>query len=36
MRRAPLSVLGILLVTGLASGPVVAQELKDLYFGEAL
>jgi tetratricopeptide (TPR) repeat protein len=36
MRRAPLSVLGILLVTGLASGPGLAQELKDLYFGEAL
>jgi tetratricopeptide (TPR) repeat protein len=36
MRRAPLSVLGILLVSGLASGSVVAQELKDLYFGEAL
>ncbi len=36
MRRAPLSVLGLLLVTGLASGPAPAQELKDLYFGEAL
>jgi len=36
MRRAPLSVLGLLLVTGLAAGPVHAQELKDLYFGEAL
>ena len=36
MRRAPLSVLGLLLVTGLASSPVPAQELKDLYFGEAL
>ena len=36
MRRAPLFVLGFLLVTRLASGPVHAQELKDLYFGEAL
>ena len=36
MRRAPISVLGLLLVTGLASSPVPAQELKDLYFGEAL
>ena len=36
MRRAPLSVLGLLLVTGLAAGPVHAQQLKDLYFGEAL
>ena len=36
MRRAPLSVLGLLLATGLAAGPVHAQELKDLYFGEAL
>ena len=36
MRRAPLFMLGLLLVTRLASGPVHAQELKDLYFGEAL
>ncbi len=36
MRRAPLFGLGLLLVTGLASGPAPAQELKDLYFGEAL
>ena len=36
MRRTPLFVLGLLLVTGLAWGPVPAQELKDLYFGEAL
>lgn len=36
MRRAPLTVLGLLLVTGLASGLVHSQELKDLYFGEAL
>ena len=36
MRRTPLFVLGLLLVTRLASGPVHAQELKDLYFGEAL
>ena len=36
MRRAPLSVLGLLLVTGLVSSPVHSQELKDLYFGEAL
>jgi predicted negative regulator of RcsB-dependent stress response len=36
MRRAPLFVLRLLLVTGLAAGPVHAEELKDLYFGEAL
>jgi len=36
VRRTPLFVLGLLLVTRLASGPVHAQELKDLYFGEAL
>jgi tetratricopeptide (TPR) repeat protein len=36
MLRAPLKVLGFLLVTLLASGPGRAEELKDLYFGEAL
>ena len=36
MRRAPLSVLGLLLVAGLAAVPVKGEELKDLYFGEAL
>jgi len=36
MRRAPLSVLGLLLCTSLASSPSRSDELKDLYFGEAL
>ncbi len=36
MRRAPLSVLGLLLFAGLAAGPSQGEELKDLYFGEAL
>lgn len=36
MRRAPNSVLGLLLIAGLAAGPSQAEELKDLYFGEAL
>ena len=36
MRRAPNSVLGLLLIAGLATGPSQAEELKDLYFGEAL
>ena len=36
MRRAPHSVLGLLLIAGLATGPSQGEELKDLYFGEAL
>lgn len=36
MRRAPLSVLGLLLCSSLASSPSRSDELKDLYFGEAL
>lgn len=36
MRRAPYSVLGLLLIAGLATGPSQGEELKDLYFGEAL
>ena len=36
MLRAPLNVLGLLLATGLAASPVKGDELKDLYFGEAL
>jgi len=36
MRRAPSSVLGLLLTVGLATSPGRAEELKDLYFGEAL
>lgn len=36
MRRAPLSVLGLLLVATLAASPARAEALKDLYFGEAL
>ena len=36
MRRAPLSVLGLLLCISLASSPSRSDELKDLYFGEAL
>jgi len=36
MRRAPNSVLGLLLIAGLATGPSQAEELNDLYFGEAL
>jgi predicted negative regulator of RcsB-dependent stress response len=36
MRRAHLFVLRLLLVIGLAASPVHAEELKDLYFGEAL
>jgi tetratricopeptide (TPR) repeat protein len=36
MRRAPNFVLGLLLIAGLAAGPSQAEELKDLYFGEAL
>jgi len=36
MNRARLSVVGLLLVFGLVSSPAEAQQLKDLYFGEAL
>ena len=36
MGRAPLSVLGLLLCISLASSPSHSDELKDLYFGEAL
>lgn len=36
MARAPSSVLGLLLVSALALSPVQAEDLKDLYFGEAL
>jgi len=36
MRRAPSSVLGLLLCASLASSPSRSDELKDLYFGEAL
>jgi tetratricopeptide (TPR) repeat protein len=36
MIRAPLSVLGLLLATGLTAGPSHGDELNDLYFGEAL
>ena len=36
MRRAPYSVLGLLLIAGLATGPSQGEELKDLHFGEAL
>jgi len=36
MRRAPLSVVGLLLIVCLATSPVRGDELKDLYFGEAL
>ena len=40
MIRAPLTVLGLLLVATLAAGPCLGEdngeELKDLYFGEAL
>jgi tetratricopeptide (TPR) repeat protein len=36
MRRAPFLVLGLLLIAGLASSPSRGEELKDLYFGEAL
>ena len=35
MRRAPLSQLWLLLAAGLAASPGYADELKDLYFGEA-
>ena len=37
MRRAPNKVLGLLLLSaGLATSPSQSEELKDLYFGEAL
>ena len=36
MRRAPHSATGLLLLTGLVSSPTQGEELKDLYFGEAL
>jgi len=36
MFRARPSVLGLLALAGLAPGPGQCQELKDLYFGEAL
>ena len=37
MRRAPATVLGLLLLSaGLATSPSHSEELKDLYFGEAL
>jgi tetratricopeptide (TPR) repeat protein len=36
MGRAPLSVIGLLLSAGLATSPSRGEELKDLYFGEAL
>ena len=36
MSRAPFSTIGLLLFTILATGPVRGDELKDLYFGEAL
>jgi hypothetical protein len=36
MIRAPQTVLGLLLAATLATGPAHGQELKDLYFGEAL
>ena len=36
MRRAPISVLGLLLISCLASSPSHSETLKDLYFGEAL
>jgi tetratricopeptide (TPR) repeat protein len=36
MIRAPLSVIGLLLCAFLATSPGQSEELKDLYFGEAL
>jgi tetratricopeptide (TPR) repeat protein len=36
MGRAPFSVIGLLLFAGLATSPSRSDELKDLYFGEAL
>ena len=36
MYRAPFSRIGLLLLASLATSPVQSEELKDLYFGEAL
>jgi tetratricopeptide (TPR) repeat protein len=36
MLRAPFSTIGLLLFAGLATSPGQSDELKDLYFGEAL
>jgi tetratricopeptide (TPR) repeat protein len=36
MKRAPFSVIGLLLFACLATSPSLCDELKDLYFGEAL
>ena len=36
MRRAPFSVIGLALIACLATSPGQSDELKDLYFGEAL
>ena len=36
MYRAPFSGIGLLLLASLATSPVKSEELKDLYFGEAL
>lgn len=36
MRRVPLSAIGLLLFGCLATSPSLSDELKDLYFGEAL
>jgi len=36
MPRAPSRLLGIALAASLAAGPAVGEELRDLYFGEAL
>jgi len=36
MSRVPLSATGLLLFVSLATSPTQAEELKDLYFGEAL
>ncbi len=36
MLRAPLRLLGLGLAASLAAGPSLGDELRDLYFGEAL
>ena len=36
MYRAPIPVVGLLLIASLATSPVQSEALKDLYFGEAL
>jgi hypothetical protein len=36
MFRAPFSGIGLLLIASLATSPSHSEELKDLYFGEAL